>query len=77
VSKLAPVKLVGLMFGIWFVANFIANYMAGITGSYIDPIVEEYGMTTFFMIFTIIPVVAGMIMWMLNNTLLKMMHGVR
>ena len=77
VSKLAPVKLVGLMFGIWFVANFIANYMAGITGSYIDPIVEEYGMTTFFMIFTIIPVVAGMIMWMLNRTLLKMMHGVR
>jgi len=77
VSKLAPVKLVGLMFGIWLVANFIANYMAGITGSYIDPIVEEYGMTTFFMIFTIIPVVAGMIMWMLNNTLLKMMHGVR
>ena len=77
VSKLAPFKLVGLMFGIWFVANFIANYMAGITGSYIDPIVEEYGMTTFFMIFTIIPVVAGMIMWMLNNTLLKMMHGVR
>jgi POT family proton-dependent oligopeptide transporter len=77
VSKLAPFKLVGLMFGIWFVANFIANYMAGITGSYIDPIVEEYGMTTFFMIFTIIPVVAGMIMWMLNNTLLKMMHGIR
>lgn len=77
VSKLAPVKLVGLMFGIWFVANFVANYMAGKTGSYIDPIVEEYGMTTFFMIFTIIPVVAGMIMWMLNNTLLKMMHGVR
>ena len=77
VSKLTPVKLVGLMFGIWFVANFIANGAAGVTGSYIDPIVEEYGMTTFFMIFTIIPVVAGMIMWMLNNTLLKMMHGVR
>ena len=77
VSKLAPVKLVGLMFGVWFVANFVANYMAGITGSYIDPIVEEYGMTTFFLIFTIIPVVAGMIMWMLNNTLLKLMHGVR
>ena len=77
VSKLAPVKLVGLMFGIWFVANFIANYMAGITGSYIDPIVEEYGMTIFFMIFTIIPVVAGVIIWGLNNTLLKMMHGVR
>ena len=48
VSKLAPLKLVGLMFGIWYVANFIANFAAGITGSYIDPIVDEYGMSTFF-----------------------------
>jgi len=77
VSKLAPVKLVGLMFGVWFVANFIANTAAGITGSYIDPIVEEYGMTTFFMIFTLVPVGAGIIMLLLNKTLLRMMHGIR
>jgi POT family proton-dependent oligopeptide transporter len=77
VSKLAPVKLVGLMFGIWFVANFIANFAAGITGSYIDPIVEEYGMSIFFLIFTAIPIAAGIIMLMLNKTLIKMMHGVR
>jgi len=77
VSKLAPVKLVGLMFGVWFVANFIANTAAGVTGSYIDPIVEEYGMTTFFLIFTLIPVGAGIVMLLLNRTLIKMMHGVR
>jgi len=77
VSKLAPVKLVGLMFGVWFVANFIANTAAGITGSYIDPIVEEYGMTTFFMIFTLVPVGAGIVMLLLNKTLLRMMHGIR
>ncbi|TVZ53107.1 peptide MFS transporter [Dokdonia sp. Hel_I_53] len=77
VSKLAPAKLVGLMFGIWFVANFIANFAAGITGSYIDPIVEEYGMATFFMIFTIVPVGAGLLMLALNRTLIKMMHGIR
>jgi POT family proton-dependent oligopeptide transporter len=77
VSKLAPVKLVGLMFGVWFVANFIANSAAGITGSYIDPIVEEYGMSTFFLIFTLIPLGAGVLMLMLNKTLLKMMHGIR
>src|SRR5690606_33664689 len=29
VSKLAPLRLVGLMFGIWFIANFIANLSAG------------------------------------------------
>ncbi len=77
VSKLAPAKLVGLMFGVWFVANFISNTLAGITGSFIDPIVEEYGMTTFFLIFTLIPIGAGLIMFFLNKTLLKMMHGIR
>ncbi|MBW1298347.1 peptide MFS transporter [Aquimarina litoralis] len=77
VSKLAPVKFVGLMFGIWFVANFIANTMAGVTGSFIDPIVEEYGMSVFFLMFTVIPAGAGVIMLILNKTLLRMMHGIR
>lgn len=77
VSKLSPGKLVGLMFGIWFVANFIANTAAGLTGRYIDPIVEDYGMATFFMIFTIIPIAAGFIMLALSRLLVKMMHGIR
>ncbi|MBQ4818802.1 peptide MFS transporter [Aquimarina sp. MMG016] len=77
VSKLAPIKLVGFMFGIWFVANFIANLMAGVTGSFIDPIVEEYGMSIFFLMFTVIPAGAGVIMLILNKTLLRMMHGIR
>lgn len=77
VSKLAPAKLVGLMFGIWFVANFIANTMAGVTGSFIDPIVEKHGMTTFFLIFTLIPAGAGVVMLLLSKTLVRMMHGVR
>ncbi len=77
VSKLAPVKLVGLMFGVWFVANFIANTLAGLTGSYLDPIVETYGMSTFFLIFTFIPLGAGLVMLVLNKTLIKLMHGVR
>ncbi|MBT8375586.1 MAG: MFS transporter, partial [Bacteroidia bacterium] len=77
VSKLAPLKLVGMMFGVWFVANFIANLTAGFTGSFIDPIVEEYGMAVFFLIFTLIPVVAGLIMLGINKTLIRMMHGIR
>lgn len=76
VSKLAPVKLVGLMFGIWFVANFIANFTAGITGSYIDAITEKYNMATFFLIFTLIPIAAGLVMLALNPMLKKKMHGV-
>jgi len=76
VSKLAPVKLVGLMFGIWFIANFIANYTAGLTGSFIDDITTKYSISIFFLIFTIIPIVAGLVMIGLNGMLKKKMHGI-
>ncbi|GGD89868.1 peptide MFS transporter [Planktosalinus lacus] len=77
VSKLSPKKLVGLMFGIWFVSSFFANLLGGITGSYIDVIVENYSMATFFMIFTLVPIGAGIVMLLLNGKLIKMMHGIR
>lgn len=76
VSKLAPAKFVGLMFGVWFMATAIANYLAGWTGSFIDPISEKYGLTTFFLIYTIIPVVAGLACWMLNGWMKRRMHGI-
>ena len=76
VSKLAPLKLVGLMFGIWFGATAIANYLAGWTGSYIDTISEKYGLATFFLIFTAIPIVAGIVVWCLNGMIKRKMHGI-
>ncbi|MDP4283924.1 MAG: peptide MFS transporter [Bacteroidota bacterium] len=76
ISKLSPVKIVGLMFGIWFVANFIANTLAGLTGSLIDGITQKYSISIFFMIFTIIPITAGLIMFGLNKILIKKMHGI-
>ncbi len=77
VSKLAPVKLVGLMFGIWFIANFVANLLAGLTGSLIDGITEKYSISIFFLIFTILPILAGLVMLGLNKMLIKKMHGGR
>lgn len=76
VSKLAPIKLLGLMFGIWFIANFVANFLAGLSGSYIDHIAETYSISTFFWIFTLIPVGAGIIMLVINPILKKKMHGI-
>jgi POT family proton-dependent oligopeptide transporter len=76
VSKLAPIKLVGLMFGVWFGATAIANYLAGWTGSFIDPISEKYGLTFFFMIYTVIPILSGIIIWALTPKIKKMMHGI-
>ena len=76
VSKLAPIKLVGLMFGFWFVCSFVANILAGKTGSYIDKISEAYGLSNFFLIFFLIPILAGILMILLNPILIKKMHGI-
>jgi len=76
VSKLAPVKLVGLMFGFWFVCSAVANFLGGFTGSYIDKISENYGLSVFFLIFTLIPIVAGFLMILLKTILIKKMHGI-
>ena len=77
VSKLSPPKLVGLMFGIWFLANFIAGVLGGYTGGAIDSISENYGLSVFFLIFTLIPIFMGLIMILINKFLIKKMHGIR
>lgn len=76
VSKLAPAKLVGLMFGVWFTCTAIGNWLAGKSGSLIDQISTEYSISTFFLIFTILPIVVGLIAFALTPLLRKWMHGV-
>ena len=76
VSKLAPKKIVGFMFAIWLLSSSIANFFAGITGSYIDPVVQDYGMAAFFLIFAIIPTIVGLLMIFSNKKIVRMMHGI-
>ena len=75
VSKLAPVRLVGLMMGFWLLANFFANLIGGFTGSYIDKISSNIGLTGFFLIFTMVPILVGFIIFLFRNNLIKRMHG--
>ncbi len=76
VSKLAPAKLVGLMFGIWFLASAIANYLAGASGAMIDSISEKYGLATFFFVFTAVPALAGLVLIAGAKELRRRMHGI-
>lgn len=76
VSKLAPMKWVGMMFGLWFTATAIANFMGGFTASYIDQISEAYSLSGFFLIFALIPVCAGLVLMVLTPTIKKKMHGI-
>ncbi|MFG6412385.1 peptide MFS transporter [Roseateles sp. DC23W] len=76
ISKLAPVRLLGLMFGVWFLNSAIANWVAGRTGSYIDQISSAYSMSAFFLIFTVIPIAAGVVLMLMTPLMKKWMHGV-
>jgi POT family proton-dependent oligopeptide transporter len=77
VSKLVPPKKIGMMFGVWYLVNFLGNLIAGLIGSSIDAIVEEYSMSFFFLIFTVIPAGVGLIFLILNPLIKKLMHGIR
>lgn len=77
VSKLVPARMIAFMFGMWYVAIAIGNNLAAILGGEIENITEKYSLSTFFLIFTIVPVVAGVLIYLLNPWLKKLMHGVR
>lgn len=77
VSKLVPARMIALMFGMWYLAIAIGNKLAAVLGGQIDNITKQYSLSTFFLIFTIVPVVAGLIVWLLNPLMKKLMHGVK
>ncbi|WP_400076698.1 peptide MFS transporter [Winogradskyella sp. R77965] len=76
-SKLVPARMIGFMFGVWYLAIAVGQKAAGKMGGMIDKISEEYSMGTFFLIFTLIPIGVGFISILLNKTLKRLMHGVR
>jgi len=77
VSKLVPGRMIALMFGMWYLAIAIGNKLAATLGGQIENITEKYSLSTFFLIFTIIPAAAGILIFLLNPVLKKLMHGVR
>ena len=77
VSKLVPATKIAMMFGLWYIAVGMGNKLAGSMGGMIDSITAEYSMSTFFLIFTLVPVIAGLIVMGLTPVVKKLMHGVK
>lgn len=77
VSKLVPARMIALMFGMWYLAIAIGNKLAAVFGGQIENITKQYDLSTFFLIFTIVPFVAGALIFLLNPVLKKLMHGVK
>ncbi|CEN41048.1 Proton/peptide symporter family protein [Capnocytophaga cynodegmi] len=77
VSKLVPARMIAFMFGVWYLAIAIGNKLAAILGGQIENITEKYNLSTFFLIFTIVPIVAGLIIIFISPLVKKLMHGVK
>ena len=77
VSKLVPVRMIAFMFGVWYLAVAIGHKLAAVLGGQIENITREYSLSTFFLIFTIVPAVAGVLIILINPFVKKLMHGVR
>ena len=77
VSKLVPARMIAFMFGMWYLAIAIGNKLAAVLGGQIENITEQYSMSTFFLIFTIVPAVAGVLVILSGGLLKKLMHGVK
>jgi proton-dependent oligopeptide transporter, POT family len=77
VSKLVPAAWIGFMFGVYYLFIAMGNKLAGATGSMIEEITNKYSLSTFFLIFTIIPIAAGLLIAALHPLIKKLMHGVK
>lgn len=76
-SKLVPARMIGFMFGVWYLAIAVGQKAANTMGGMIDKISAEYSLGTFFLIFTLIPIGVGIIAMLLNPILKRLMHGIR
>ena len=76
-SKLVPARMVAFMFGVYYLAIAIGNKMAHYVGGDIEKITAESGLSYFFLIFTIVPVILGLLSFALHPLLKRLMHGVK
>jgi len=76
VSKLAPARMLAFLFGIWYVFTGLAGKISSIFAEYSESILQTDGWSYFFLIFTIIPFVAGLAILSLNKPIKRMMHGI-
>tara|TARA_B000000557_G_scaffold65429_1_gene51543 strand:- start:1408 stop:3153 length:1746 start_codon:yes stop_codon:yes gene_type:complete len=76
-SKLIPARMIAFMFGVYYLAIAIGNKLAHYVGGDIEKITQEYSLSYFFLIFTLIPIALGFLSLLLHPLLKKLMHGVK
>ncbi|MCB9519669.1 MAG: peptide MFS transporter [Myxococcales bacterium] len=71
VTKVAPRRIVSMMMGVWFLSSFLGNYLSGYLGTFWDKMPKDQ----FFLMLTVLGVVAGAAIWALNAPLRRALSG--
>jgi POT family proton-dependent oligopeptide transporter len=81
VTKLAPVKYLSLLMGLWFFSTAIAEFLAGQLASLSERVERGEmfhllgGEADFFLVFVVVTVVAGVVLLALSPWLKRLTHG--
>jgi POT family proton-dependent oligopeptide transporter len=65
VTKVAPVRLVSMMMGMWFLSSFFGNYLSGYLGTYYEKMPKDH----FFMMLALLGLASGGAIFACNRTL--------
>jgi POT family proton-dependent oligopeptide transporter len=71
VTKLAPIHMVSMFMGVWFLSTFMAHLIGGVIASEVG----SYGPGTIFGGVAGFIILLGLIVFLLSKKLLTMMHG--
>ncbi len=77
VSKLVPARMIGVMFGIWYLAVAIGMKGAAKFGENVDKIADEKGISYFFWILAGVSIGVAVVAVVFTPIIRKKMHGVR
>jgi len=72
-TKLAPERIVGLMMGVWFLAASVGNLIGGYAASFY----EAMPLDRLLVVVALLPVAAGVAMFLFRRSLTALMGGVR
>ena len=71
VSRLAPVKYASLFMGVWLVSSAVANFFAG----YLSSLTDTYGFLEIYLVLSLVSILLGVVLAVLNKPLLKLGGG--
>lgn len=71
VTKVAPVRYVGLLMGVWFLSSFFGNYMSGFLGTFYEKMSKE----NFFLMLMILGIASGLAIFAVKKPLNRALGG--